>query len=88
MNQNSFAQNVAELTNNANIAIASLNAVTESIIGDDASVIVDLPNDTSVTIDNWQNLSLEDTVSEEMEVYVSEGYKIYHEFDVNGFIVG
>lgn len=45
-------------------------------------------NDTSVTIDNWQNLSLEDTVSEEMEVYVSEGYKIYHEFDANGFIVG
>lgn len=45
-------------------------------------------NDTSVAIDNWQNLFLEDTVSEEMEVYVSEGYKIYHDFDANGYIVG
>ena len=45
-------------------------------------------NDTSVMMDAWQNLSLEDTVLEEMEVYVSEGYKIYHEFDANGFIVG
>lgn len=67
MNQNSFAQNVAELTNNANIAIASLNAVTESIIGDDASVIVDLPNDTSVTIISNNNIlhrlsAVEDTV--------------------------
>lgn len=67
MNQNSFAQNVAELTNNANIAIASLNAVTESIIGDDASVIVDLPNDTSVMIISNNNIlhrlsAVEDTV--------------------------
>lgn len=67
MNQNSFAQNVAELANNANIAIASLNAVTESIIGDDASVIVDLPNDTSVTIISNNNIlhrlsAVEDTV--------------------------
>ena len=56
MNQNSFAQNTAELTKNANIAISTLNAVTESIIGDDASVIVELPDDTSVTIISTNNI--------------------------------
>ena len=56
MNQNSFSDNVAKLTNNVNIAIETLNAVTESIIGDDASVVVDLPNDTSVTIISNNNI--------------------------------
>ena len=56
MNQNSFADNTARLCENVNIAIETLNAVTNSIIGDDASVVVNLPNDTSVMILSTSNI--------------------------------
>ena len=56
MNQNSFADNTARLCKNVNIAIETLNAVTDSIIGDDASVVVNLPNDTSVMILSTSNI--------------------------------
>ena len=56
INQNSFSDNIANLTKNANIAIETLNAVTESIIGDDAVVSVQLPNNESVNILSTNNI--------------------------------
>lgn len=56
INQNSFSDNVANLTKNVNIAIDTLNAVTDSIVGDDDIITVKLPNDETVNILSQNNI--------------------------------
>lgn len=56
INQNSFSDNVANLTHNANIAIETLNTITDSIIGDDAVVSMTLPNNETINILSNNNI--------------------------------
>lgn len=45
-------------------------------------------NDTRVALEKWQDAELTDEVFEEMEVYLSDAYNIYHKFDKNNLIIG
>ena len=56
INQNSFSDNIASLTDNVNIAIGALNAITDSIIGDDDVVNIELPNNESINILSNNNI--------------------------------
>ena len=56
INQNSFSDNIASLTDNVNIAIGTLNAITDSIIGDDDVVNIELPNNESINILSNNNI--------------------------------
>ena len=56
INQNSFSDNIANLTDNVNIAIGTLNAITDAIIGDDDVVNIELPNNESINILSNNNI--------------------------------
>lgn len=45
-------------------------------------------NDTCVSLEKWQDVELTDEVFEEMEVYLSEDYNIYHKYDADALIIG
>lgn len=47
-----------------------------------------LPNDTRVSLDKWQDVEFTDEAFEEMEVYLSDAYNIYHKFDKDALISG
>ena len=45
-------------------------------------------NDTCVSLEKWQDVEVTDEVFEEMEVYLSEDYNIYHKYDADALIIG
>lgn len=45
-----------------------------------------LANNTSMELERWKEAAISDTVEKVMEVYVSEEYTVYHEFDDEGLI--
>ena len=66
------------------IGLLRTNEVSDLI--DDVRIYTS--NDNSEDKENWKKLSNTDTDITEAEVYVSEGYKIYHELDAQGLISG
>lgn len=70
-NQNSFAMNVAELTDNVNNAISTLTAISDSFIGYDSSVNFSL-GDASVIIPSYNNvINRLNTVENTVKSFVS-----------------
>lgn len=45
-----------------------------------------IANNTAMEMEMWKELTVSDETETQMEMYVSEGYNVYHEFDNEGLI--
>lgn len=45
-------------------------------------------NNTCVALEKWQDVEITDEAITEMEVYLSDAYNVYHDFDKDGLISG